>query len=269
MAIGQGASTALQYKNNAAFTNGVTAPSTPPTSLYTSGYISSNSEFSNGTMQELLIYTSSLSVADQTIIANSQGNFFGTLVLPIELLTFNAVPNGEGVNITWETATEINNNYFTIERSLDGETFTELTKVNSKANHGNSTSPLNYQTTDSKPLNGTSYYRLKQTDYNNNFKTFYVISVNLDASKNVTFVVYPNPNSGEFTVDFSGIENNHEVQIIMLDGTGREVYSQTVYSNSINSNKVKITPSAGIAKGNYECSIIFEGIKRTLIVIVN
>ena len=74
---------------------------------------------------------------------------------------------------------------------------------------------------------------------------------------------------GEFTVDFSGIENNHEVKIILTDALGKEVYSNTVYSNSIYSNKVQIIPALNIAKGNYFCSLIFEGIKRTLIVTVN
>jgi hypothetical protein len=57
---------------------------------------------------------------------------YGWNPLPIELLNFNAVPDGENVDITWETKTEVNNNYFTVERSQDGHNFTELTKVNSK-----------------------------------------------------------------------------------------------------------------------------------------
>jgi fibronectin-binding autotransporter adhesin len=189
--------------------------------------------------------------------------------LPIELLSFSAIPNGEKVNVKWETSTETNNKYFTIERSGDGTNFTEITTVNSKAFNGNSKIALNYQTTDTNPLNSTSYYRLKQTDYNGKYKYFNMVSVDLEASKNITFSIYPNPNLGEFTVDFSGIENNHEVQIILQDELGKEVYSNSIYSNSINSNKVQIIPSSRIAKGKYFCSFIFEDIKRTIVVIVN
>lgn len=189
--------------------------------------------------------------------------------LPIELLSFTAKPNGEQVDLNWETSTETNNKFFTIERSADGKNFAEITTANSKAINGNSKTALSYQTTDASPLSGTSYYRLKQTDYNGKYKYFNMVSVAFEASKNITFSVYPNPNLGEFTVDFSGIENNHEVQIALCDELGKEVYSNSVYSNSIHSNQVQIIPASKIAKGKYFCSLIFEGIKRTLVVIVN
>ncbi len=189
--------------------------------------------------------------------------------LPIELLNFTAKPNGEQVDLNWETSTETNNKFFTIERSADGKNFAEITTANSKAINGNSKTALSYQTTDASPLSGTSYYRLKQTDYNGKYKYFNMVSVAFEASKNITFSVYPNPNLGEFTIDFSGIENNHEVQIALRDELGKEVYSNSVYSNSIHSNQVQIIPTSKIAKGKYFCSLIFEGVKRTLVVIVN
>ena len=189
--------------------------------------------------------------------------------LPIELLNFNALPNAKKVDLNWQTSTETNNKIFTIERSADGKNFVEITTVSSKAINGNSKTTLSYQTTDVSPLNGASYYRLKQTDYNGKYKYFNMVSIAFEPSKNITFSVYPNPNLGEFTVDFSGIENNHEVQIILHDELGKEVYSNAVYSNSINSNQVQVIPTSKIAKGKYFCSLIFEGIKRTLVVVVN
>ena len=119
--------------------------------------------------------------------------------LPIALLSFNAIPNGEIVDVNWETVTEINNNYFTVERSEDGQTFTELTTVPSKGNHGNSTSPLAYQVKDTEPINGISYYRLKQTDYNGNYKYFNIVDVSFEGSTNIK--IYPNPTDGGFVVD--------------------------------------------------------------------
>ncbi|MHB8401938.1 MAG: hypothetical protein ACYDCN_07975, partial [Bacteroidia bacterium] len=108
--------------------------------------------------------------------------------LPIQLLSFNAVPNDEKVDIKWETATEENNAYFTIEKSKDGINFTKLIDV---PGAGNSTTYRNYAETDYQPYSGTSYYRLKQTDYNNNYKYFNIVSVNFTVQQNI--VVGPNP----------------------------------------------------------------------------
>ena len=154
-----------------------------------------------------------------------------------------------------------------MERSADGQNFTELTSVPSKAPSGNSTVKLNYKTTDGHPLTGVSYYRLKQTDYNGKNKTFNTVSVNM-ANGGVKFVVYPNPNSGEFKVDFSGVENNHEVQLILTDEQGKLVYSNSFYAQEAN-NTVNIIPDTKIGKGVYFCTLTVEGIKHVVKVLVN
>jgi hypothetical protein len=189
--------------------------------------------------------------------------------LPIELVSFNAAMNDKNkVDLKWTTKTETNNKYFTVERSSDGQHFTPLMNVNSKAPHGNSTLKLDYQTTDNNPLNGTSYYRLRQTDYNGANKSFNIVSVSAGNQNGVTFIVYPNPNQGQFTVDFSGVENNHEVQLLMHDVNGKQVYSNTFYSQDI-INTVNIIPEEKIGKGIYICSLIVEGVKYTVKVVVN
>lgn len=187
--------------------------------------------------------------------------------LPIELLNFSAVPDNNKVDLNWTTQSEVNNKYFTVERSADGKTFKEVTRKNSKAPNGNSTVKLDYQVTDNNPLPGTSYYRLKQTDNNGKNKTFNVISVNFE-SKGIKFTVYPNPNQGQFTIDFSGIENNHEVEIILNDEHGKLVYTNSFFTNET-TNSVSIVPETRIGKGTYFCSLIAEGIKSTVKVIVN
>jgi hypothetical protein len=174
----------------------------------------------------------------------------GIVVTPIELLNFAAKPNGNKVAINWQTITETNNQYFTIERSADGTHFSELTRLNSAAPNGNSTSLLSYEYFDENPFSGASYYRLKQTDYNGKFAYFTMVSVDFLKSKNITFTVYPNPNMGEFTVNFAGIENNHEVQIILSDAFGKEVYSTSLYTASMETTRVSLTPDTKLAKAN-------------------
>ena len=130
-----------------------------------------------------------------------------------------------------------------------------------------STVKLDYQTTDNNPLSGNSYYRLKQTDFNGKTETLKTISVHIDPAKDITFTVYPNPNQGQFTADFSGIENNHEVEIVMYDINGKLVYSSTFYTQE-SSNSISIIPEEKIGKGIYFCSLIVEGIKHTVRVMV-
>ena len=94
--------------------------------------------------------------------------------------------------------------------------------------------------------------------------------VEVETKKIVEFTVYPNPNSGQFTIDFSGIENNHEVQIVLSElQTGKQIYTTTFFSTSIGHNKIDVTPSEKIAPGRYACSLICEGIKLTKQVVIN
>lgn len=101
--------------------------------------------------------------------------------LPIELISFNGYANSDGFNLLeWVTATETNNDYYTIERSSDGITWEECSRVNAA---GNSSVPLRYTYKDyGYAVNSINYYRLKQTDYNGNYEFFNIIVV--DNSKN-------------------------------------------------------------------------------------
>lgn len=187
--------------------------------------------------------------------------------LPVELLSFTAVPDKGKVDLKWTTATELNNKDFVIERSADGTNFKELLTVPSKAPNGNSTKKLEYASVDASPLNGTSYYRLHQNDYNGQKKYFNVVSVTFGTDKYTTFTVYPNPNQGQFKADFTGLENNHEVQILMHDINGKLVYASSFYTAE-SQGSMDIIPTEKISRGTYFCSLIIEGIKQTVKVTV-
>ena len=118
--------------------------------------------------------------------------------LPIELLNFNATAlNNDQVKLDWQTASEINNDYFTIERSENGLIWKELAMVNGA---GNSSQMLNYNTVDENPYSEVSYYRLKQTDYDGSFEYSKVVSVNLISKQEASVFIYPNPTSGILTI---------------------------------------------------------------------
>lgn len=86
--------------------------------------------------------------------------------LPVKLLSFNAILANEKVNCAWETALEINNDYFTIEKSKDGNSFESVGNVKGQ---GNSNRNIRYIYTDNNPFSGISYYRLKQTDFDGKY----------------------------------------------------------------------------------------------------
>ncbi|HRE65992.1 MAG TPA: T9SS type A sorting domain-containing protein [Cyclobacteriaceae bacterium] len=106
--------------------------------------------------------------------------------LPIELIHFNAVAENEKVNLNWVTASELNNDFFTVQHSTDGVEFASLGIINGQGTTQNSTS---YDFVDSNPMAGVNYYRLKQTDFDGTSTYSNIIAVNL----NLEWLLYPNP----------------------------------------------------------------------------
>lgn len=115
--------------------------------------------------------------------------------LPIELLSFAALPKGDNVQVDWVTATEINNDYFTVQRSSNGFYFEEVQQIKGA---GNNNSLRFYSLIDTGPYVGNSYYRLKQTDFDG--KITYSNLVNVYFEKSFDFNVYPNPFNATTTI---------------------------------------------------------------------
>jgi hypothetical protein len=107
--------------------------------------------------------------------------------LPVELTAFYADPLSETITIFWTTASEKNNASFEVLKSTDGITFSTIATIEGK---GNSNTTANYETTDAYPLNGTSYYQLKQIDYDGHINYSSIISVEWSTSG---FQIYPSP----------------------------------------------------------------------------
>jgi hypothetical protein len=148
----------------------------------------------------------------------------GSNVLPMKLLYFNAKPDNSQVDLSWSTATESNNDYFTVEKSRDGVSFDDLTRVRSAAPNGTSSLPLYYSAVDPTPYTGTTWYRLRQTDLNGNSTYSNIVSV--DFLKTNALSVYPNPSTGIVYVD--GLGNNQSmVNVEWFDLGGRLLLQQT------------------------------------------
>lgn len=125
-----------------------------------------------------IVVSGSANRADEIITYSIQAtpcSCLPTIILPIELLEFNAKLVDKSVELNWTTATEYNNKYFTIERSSDASSW-EATYV--LQGQGNSSIHHNYKVYDSSPLKGISYYRLKQTDFDGRYAYSHIASIN-------------------------------------------------------------------------------------------
>ena len=148
-----------------------------------------------------------------------------SVALPIELLSFSLILKKEGyVLIKWQTLTETNNDFFTVERSKDADDWESLVELKGA---GNSTEMLSYETLDEHPLLGTSYYRLKQTDFNGDYAYFGILDFELTQKYFPQTKAYPNPTQGLLTLegreeditsyqfyDVQGKEMNGQVKVV-------------------------------------------------------
>lgn len=121
---------------------------------------------------------------------------------PIELVYFQVNLNGTNAECTWETASEKNNDYFTIEHSEDSKNFTPLGNISGA---GNCTVTRRYNFTDESAPPGLSYYRMKQTDFDGKFTYSKIITLDNTRALNQTLEIdniYPSPFDNKFTVTF-------------------------------------------------------------------
>ncbi|MBU0764690.1 MAG: T9SS type A sorting domain-containing protein [Bacteroidetes bacterium] len=152
--------------------------------------------------------------------------------LPVELLFFNATCDNGTVLLDWATASEKNNDYFTLYRSADAEAFESFALIDGA---GNSDQTLYYNTNDDTPFPGSSYYRLKQTDFDGNYTYFEIIPVEciISLTSDILFNVYPNPviDAQNLYVSLDGITPQKEVLVVVLDILGKEYYSKVIFTD--------------------------------------
>jgi len=168
--------------------------------------------------------------------------------LPIELLNFIAHPAGENVQLDWLTASETNNDYFTIQRSNDGISFEELQR---KQGAGNSNSVLYYSAVDRNPYDGISYYRLMQTDFDGKHTYSNIVTVDVVRQLVVDYETYPNPFSTSTTFTI-----NDASEIIKTDLRIYNILGEEVLNKSIT------TPSTVLKTNNLPSGIYYYSVFR-------
>jgi hypothetical protein len=163
--------------------------------------------------------------ANVTAITNGRRFTLGTASisqtpLPVTLTSFEATAVQGKVKLNWVTASETNNDYFEIQRSPNGALWENLNKVKGS---GNSNTKVNYEATDELPMLGTSYYRLKQVDYDGVYEYSIVESVNI-ARQNT---IFPNPTVGNVILT-SDDDNLNLDQILVFSSSGKSVNDKVV-----------------------------------------
>jgi hypothetical protein len=136
--------------------------------------------------------------------------------LPVELLYFDAEHENHIVNLSWETLSEINNDYFIVERSDESFIFSPIEKINGA---GNTNQLQKYKTIDTEPLKNTSYYRLKQIDFDGKYSYSNIVSVYInEEAEDLMIHIYPNPNRNRlFYINYTNPSKAKEMFFAVYD----------------------------------------------------
>lgn len=152
-------------------------------------------------------------------------NFTGTAtmsceimsVLPVVLVNFDGKPLERENKVYWTTASQTNNDYFTIEKSRNGISWEVMSTIQGM---GTTADVIEYSVLDYDPFSLT-YYRLKQTDYNGSVKAFDPIVVSRDAENTELFSeLYPNPTTGDVYFNYTGTNFTEPIEVTLFSTTG-------------------------------------------------
>jgi fibronectin-binding autotransporter adhesin len=141
--------------------------------------------------------------------------------LPVELISFTVAQISDLAVLKWETASESDNDYFEIQKSMNGKEFSILGTVEGS---GNSNKKVSYSFTDKDLSSGLTYYRLKQMDFDGTTTLSNVILLNAVVNSE-GFKIYPNPTKDIINI-FSMAEWNNEISLKVSDLFGREVLNK-------------------------------------------
>jgi hypothetical protein len=213
---------------------------------------------------------------DNNFYAHSGFNWSIDGAVPVELSSFSAIAKGKEVKLNWQTAIEVNNYGFEIERAsrqVGTSPVQGWLKLGFINGHGNSNSPKNYSYTDKDVLNGSYSYRLKQIDTDGKYEYSPTVEVTVDnlptqfeLSQN-----YPNPFNPSTVISYA-LPSKEFVQLKVFNVLGNEIATLVNEVQEAGSYKVEFNPASSIqhpATGVYfyrlEAGLFVESRKMTLV----
>jgi hypothetical protein len=198
-----------------------------------------------------------ISVARQKGIYFKGFNYAVSTVLPVKLLSFDAVALDKSVLLNWKTSEEVNHNYFEVERSIDGNTFSKTAIVLDGIANGTA---KNYALKDDVSLlqdKTVLYYRLKQVSKDGSFTYSNILSVRFKNVSDVVMQVSPNPFVERLTVRFNSNEKtNAQISITNINGKTVVVKQSTINKGF---NNVQLDGLASLPAGVYVASLVVNG----------
>jgi hypothetical protein len=189
---------------------------------------------------------------------------YSPTVLPVSLLTFIASASNNQAKLTWETASEANNNRFEVQRSSDNITYVTVATVKGS---GTTSQKSTYVAYDENPENGVNYYKLVQIDNDGTTVELAIKSVNFSFAKVASVSVYPNPASDVLNVNINNIKGAKTAKASLISINGSVSFTKELQLNqgvgtySINLNK-------NLAAGQYFLTISGDNLQESVKVII-
>lgn len=247
--LGSGGGNTVTNNNNNPSTSPTGSNGSPVIGLYVNGTVTAQ--------------TTTGTVGSKADLQSNNSNFFTYIAglsgspLPVSLLFFKVLDqNTTSVQLAWATATELNFDYFLLERSSDGILFEETARLKG---HGNSKQRRDYGFVDSQPVNGKLYYRLTSVDFDGHTETFEVVGTTFVSEKTIS--VSPNPvTDSRISIDLNFTPDT-DSRMIITDLSGLVIGSHDVTGvhNEVNLN---------LNAGTYLFAFFSGEVKRVVRVVV-
>lgn len=152
-------------------------------------------------------------------------------LLNVALINFSVVKNGDASLLKWRTASEVNNDYFEIQRSIDNKNFVIVGKIQGA---GNSNAIKAYEFIDRTPHVGVNFYRMRQVDFDGRSTITPVRMVNFNTSHAVS--IFPNPTTTELSIHLTDWDSELTTTFKVIDFNGAEVLAREVTSETTRLN---------------------------------
>lgn len=165
--------------------------------------------------------------------------------LPVELVSFTASVRDEVVELNWITDSELDNDFFTVQRTVNAESFQDVIRV---PGNGTTTARHEYTAEDLSPIPGRWYYRLRQQDFNGTHSFSKLVAV--DVPESVARKVYPNPGTGtELSVMAAPGDVGKQAQVVIMNSQGQPLFQSTVFN--VEERTIQVALPTTLSSGVY------------------
>jgi len=193
------------------------------------------------------------------------GKIGSGVTLPVELISFTAKKNDNTADLKWITASETNNDHFSVEKSTDGETYESIGTVKGA---GNSNSPVNYSFKDENAGTQINYYRLKQVDYDgaSHYSKVAVVNMAMGSGDIGTITAGPSPFTDRLNVNYNAADAG-QIEVILYDMTGK-VMKKKAADVEKGTNTILLDDISNLPSGYYLAGVTQNKVSTKLIKLV-